>query len=70
MELHKLIQVKVSTELYNELIKEAVHSGLTISQVCRLRLSGKKIIDKNELDKENKPKFRPVHSSETKNAYN
>ena len=62
MVLNKLIQIKVSTQLYEELLKESLLAGLTVSQACRLRLSNRKIIDRNELEKEDKPKFRPIQS--------
>ena len=64
----KLIQVKVSTELYNELIKEVITSGLNLSQVCRLRLSGKRIVDRTEVKAENR-RFRPVGVVETRRNF-
>jgi hypothetical protein len=61
MALTRLLQVKISEELYSELILEAMLSGLTVAQVARLRLSNKKIIDKSELDnRNNKTRFRSV----------
>ena len=41
----KLLQIKISEELYNALIIEAMNSGLTISQVARMRLLNRKIVD-------------------------
>ncbi|MDP2925343.1 MAG: hypothetical protein Q8N99_03160 [Nanoarchaeota archaeon] len=68
MTLEKLIQVKVSMELYNEITREAILSGLTISQICRLRLSNKRIVDRLDLKGENR-KFRPVQVQETRRNF-
>jgi len=62
MALTKLIQIKISAELYSELVKEVISSGLNLSQICRLKLSNKKIIDKNDLETENKSRFRPIQT--------
>lgn len=67
MVLEKLIQVKVSEQLYQELIKEAIQTGLTLSQICRLRLADKKIIDRDQ--KGQHEKFRPVHPVETSREF-
>jgi hypothetical protein len=58
MPLTKLIQIKISCQMYDELIRETIMTGLSLSQICRLKLLNKKIIDKNDLEKENKQTFR------------
>lgn len=55
-------------ELYNEITREAILSGLTISQICRLRLSNKRIVDRLDLKGENR-KFRPVQVQETRRNF-
>jgi len=70
MVLNKLLQIKISEELHKELILEAITSGLTISEVSRLRLLNKKIVEKSTFEKENKPKFRPVQSFKKIGEYN
>lgn len=61
MAMIKLLQVKISQELYNQLVLEAINSGLSVSQVARLKLSNKKIVG-NELEKDSRAKYRPIQT--------
>ncbi len=39
------IQVRISHILYQKLLREAIMNDLPFSQVCRIHLSGKRLID-------------------------
>lgn len=64
MKLEKLIQFKISKQLYDELVREAVMSGLSVSEICRLRLSNRKIVYRDQ--KQENIRFRPVRPVETR----
>ena len=39
------IQIRVSQVLYDKLLLEAIHCNIPFAQVCRVHLSGKKIVN-------------------------
>jgi hypothetical protein len=44
------IQIRVSEALYTKLLKEAILCDVPFAQVCRIHLSGKKLIDERGED--------------------